>query len=85
MQAVIMPVAFLARNPALCPPTMRASLPRLAVLIGAAALLANCGGSPDERKTDGEAALAAKAVADVDGAMADARGVAPQAPPAPAK
>lgn len=52
---------------------MRAFLPRLAVLVGTAALLTSCGSSPDERKTDGEAALTTKAVADVDGAMADTR------------
>ncbi|MBC7521916.1 MAG: hypothetical protein H7268_12595 [Sandarakinorhabdus sp.] len=58
---------------------MRPPLSRLVVLIVPAMLLAGCGGNPDARKTDGEAALAAKAVADVDGAMADAKAPAPTA------
>jgi hypothetical protein len=58
---------------------MRTTLPRLLILVVPALLLAGCGGNPDARKTDGEAALAAKAVADVDGAMADAQTPAPTA------
>jgi uncharacterized protein YcfL len=37
-----------------------------------ALLLAACGSNPDTRVSDGEAKLAAKAVADVDAARADA-------------
>lgn len=58
---------------------------RLAAIVAAALLLGSCGSSPDDRKTDGEAALTAKAVADVDGAIADARGAAPKPLPAATK
>jgi hypothetical protein len=48
-------------------------------LLVIALLLAACGGDkPDARTTPGESQVAAKAVADVDGAMADARTPAPQ-------
>jgi hypothetical protein len=46
---------------------------RRAPLLLALALLASCGKDPDERVTSNEADLSAKAVADVDAAMAEAR------------
>jgi hypothetical protein len=62
---------------------MRLPLSRLAVPLLPVLLLIGCGGNPDARKTDGEAAQSAKAVADVDGAMADAGAAAISAPAAP--
>jgi len=47
---------------------MRAILP-LALLL----VITACGSDPDERKTSGESELTAKAVADVDAAMAEAK------------
>jgi hypothetical protein len=47
---------------------MRAILPLTLLLLATA-----CGSDPDERATTGESDLTAKAVADVDAAMAEAR------------
>lgn len=46
---------------------------RRAPLLVVLALLASCGKDPDERVTSNEAGLTAKAVSDVDAAMAEAR------------
>lgn len=54
---------------------------RLALLTAILALAA-CDKNPDERTTKGESRVAAKAVADVDAAMAQARTARPL-PPAP--
>lgn len=63
------------------PAAMRRLLPLAALL-----LAAGCGSDPDARKAPEEDRLTAKAVADVDAAMAEARGLPPPAPPAvPAK
>ena len=52
---------------------MRHALP----LIALALVLTACGKNPDARSTAEEGQLTAKAVADVDGAMADAQKAAP--------
>jgi hypothetical protein len=59
------------------PKTLRPILPLTLLLLATA-----CGSDPDERATTGESDLSAKAVADVDAAMAEAR-KAPALPVAP--
>lgn len=61
---------------------MRAILPLTLLLLATA-----CGSDPDERATTGESDLAAKATADVDAAMAEARKAPalPVMPPAAAE
>jgi hypothetical protein len=60
---------------------------RRAPLLLVLALLASCGKDPDERVTSNEAGLSAKAVSDVDAAMAEARKAPalPVLPPAAAE
>ncbi|MFZ4689725.1 MAG: hypothetical protein ACOYLS_10855 [Polymorphobacter sp.] len=53
---------------------------RFMPLILAAFVLAACGKDPDARTTKAESNLAAKAVADVDAAMADANKAKPPTP-----
>jgi hypothetical protein len=52
---------------------MRHVLPLIALTL----VLTACGKDPDARSTAGEGQLTAKAVADVDGAVADAQKTAP--------
>jgi hypothetical protein len=59
------------------PGAMRQSLVLIALLF-----VAGCGSDPDARKAPEEDRLTAKAVADVDAAMAEARGLPPPAAPA---
>ncbi len=59
---------------------------RPALALTALLVLSACGGNPDTRTTADEARVSAKAVADVDAAMADARAAQPLPPAAePAK
>ena len=50
-------------------------------LLALLTLLAACGDDPDARKTSGENEVTARAVADVDAAMDDARAAKPLAQP----